>query len=85
MLFWEKNWKKVNATAMFNEVDDDQSGEVTFAKWVSFWENVVAQPDYSEVCSTELTRRTLSHALCPYLVWVRRLRCAAVRPVATHS
>ena len=26
---------------MFNEVDDEGDGAVTFAKWIAFWENVV--------------------------------------------
>lgn len=47
-VFWKKNWAKVNAKAMFNEVDDDNNGSVTYEEWLDFWRNVNAQPDYDE-------------------------------------
>ena len=47
-LFWGKNFAKVNAQAMFNEVDDDGNEEVTFPEWVDFWKNVLAQDCYTE-------------------------------------
>jgi len=45
--FWGKNFAKVNAQAMFNEVDDDNSGAVDFPEWVGFWENVI-KSEYKE-------------------------------------
>ena len=33
---------------MFNEVDDDINGSITFEEWVDFWRNVVAQEEYDE-------------------------------------
>ena len=33
---------------MFNEVDDDSNGEVSFPEWLDFWRNVLAQPEYTE-------------------------------------
>lgn len=46
--FWAKSWARVNAHAMFNEVDDDRNGQVTQSEWLDFWRNVVAQPEYTE-------------------------------------
>ena len=37
--FWKKNFAKVNADAMFNEVDDDNNGSLTHAEFMSFWAN----------------------------------------------
>lgn len=44
--FWGKNFAKVNANAMFNEVDVDKDGELTLAEWKAFWRNVLKH-DYS--------------------------------------
>ena len=40
--FWGKNFAKVNAGAMFNEVDTDNSELITFDEWMDFWNNVLA-------------------------------------------
>ena len=45
--FWGKNFAKVNATAMFNEVDEDKSATITWDEFLAFWRNVVAS-GYSE-------------------------------------
>ena len=34
------NFTKVNATAMFAEVDEDDNGEVSLEEWLEFWTNV---------------------------------------------
>jgi len=39
--FWGKNFAKVNANAMFNEVDVDKDGELTLNEWKDFWRNVL--------------------------------------------
>ena len=46
--FWGKNFAKVNAGAMFNEVDTDNSELITFDEWMDFWNNVLATGTYSE-------------------------------------
>lgn len=33
---------------MFNEVDDDINGSITFEEWIDFWRNVIAQEEYEE-------------------------------------
>lgn len=38
--FWGNNFAKVNANAMFNEVDGDGNDYVTWEEFVKFWENV---------------------------------------------
>ena len=40
--FWKKNFAKVNADAMFNEVDVDKNGSVSKQEWIEFWQNVLA-------------------------------------------
>ena len=30
------------------QVDDDDNGTVSFGEWISFWENVISQPDYKD-------------------------------------
>ena len=45
--FWGTNFAKVNAQAMFNEVDVDGNTTITFAEWVGFWENVISS-NYEE-------------------------------------
>ena len=42
--YWKKNWAKVNASAMFNEVDDDSNGCVPAAR------SRTAQRMYPHVC-----------------------------------
>ena len=39
--FWGKNFAKVNANSMFNEVDEDGNGSVTWDEFTDFWKNVV--------------------------------------------
>jgi hypothetical protein len=39
--FWGSNFAKVNASAMFNEVDVDKDGSLTLAEWKEFWRNVL--------------------------------------------
>ena len=46
--FWGKNFAKVNASAMFNEVDEDGNKTITWEEFFAFWKNVVA----SGVCHT---------------------------------
>jgi len=46
--FYGKNFAKVNAQAMFNEVDIENSGQIRYEHWISFWQNVMAQGLYSE-------------------------------------
>ena len=38
---WGKNFAKINATAMFNEVDTDKNGELDLDEWKGFWRNVL--------------------------------------------
>ena len=38
---WGKNFAKVNATSMFNEVDEDGNDSVSWADFLAFWKNVV--------------------------------------------
>lgn len=39
--FWGSNFAKVNATSMFNEVDEQGHGIVTWKDFCEFWKNVV--------------------------------------------
>ena len=39
---WGSNFAKVNATSMFNEVDEDGNESVTWEEFLAFWRNVVA-------------------------------------------
>ena len=39
---WGKNFAKVNAKSMFNEVDEDKSESITWDEFLAFWKNVVA-------------------------------------------
>ena len=50
--FWKKNFAKVNADAMFNEVDVDKNGSVSKQEWIEFWQNVLAS-NYSVEDVTE--------------------------------
>ena len=38
---WGKNFAKVNATSMFNEVDEVGNDSVSWADFLAFWKNVV--------------------------------------------
>ena len=46
--FWGKNFAKINAQAMFNEVDADHGDTISVQEWIEFWQNVVGQDCYSE-------------------------------------
>ena len=45
--FWGR-YAKVNAQAMFNEVDQGHHEEISLADWIGFWQNVMAQGTYTE-------------------------------------
>jgi len=48
--YWGKNFAKVNANSMFNEVDQDKNSEVTWEEFLGFWKNVAASGyDLSEI------------------------------------
>jgi len=48
--FWGKNFAKVNANSMFNEVDEDGNLEITWDEFIGFWQNVAASGyDLSEI------------------------------------
>ena len=49
---WGKNFAKVNATSMFNEVDEDGNASVSWDEFRAFFSNVVAS-GYSEEDLTE--------------------------------
>jgi len=38
--FWSSNFAKINAAAMFNEVDEDQDGSISEGEFRSFFANV---------------------------------------------
>mmetsp|Transcript_74027 Transcript_74027/g.123621 ORF Transcript_74027/g.123621 Transcript_74027/m.123621 type:complete len:165 (+) Transcript_74027:47-541(+) len=38
--FWGKNFAKVNAQSMFNEVDADDNGCISWVEFLAFWQNV---------------------------------------------
>ena len=38
--FWGKNFAKVNATAMFKEVDSDNNGSISCEEFIGFWQQV---------------------------------------------
>jgi len=38
---WGKNFARLNASAMFNEVDTDGDGVISSAEWMGFWTNVL--------------------------------------------
>ena len=50
--FWGKNFAKVNAQSMFNEVDADQSSTISWTEFRAFWQNVIgsgySQEDLAE-------------------------------------
>lgn len=39
--FWGKNFAKVNAQSMFNEVDEDGNERISWDEFYKFWQNVV--------------------------------------------
>ena len=39
--FWGKNFAKVNATSMFNEVDENGDEAISWDEFLAFWKNVV--------------------------------------------
>ena len=39
--FWGKNFAKVNAKSMFNEVDEDGNESISWDEFLKFWQNVV--------------------------------------------
>ena len=39
--FWGKNFAKVNAQSMFNEVDEDGNESISWEEFRKFWQNVV--------------------------------------------
>ena len=41
-----KNFAKVNAQAMFNEVDEDGNGSIAYDEWIEFWRNVMGTGTY---------------------------------------
>ena len=44
--FWGKNFAKVNAQSMFNEVDEDGNGSIAYDEWIEFWRNVMGTGTY---------------------------------------
>jgi len=46
--YWGKNFAKINAQAMFNEVDADRGDSISLEEWLEFWRNVTAQDCYSQ-------------------------------------
>ena len=39
--FWGKNFAKVNANSMFNEVDENGDEAISWDEFLAFWKNVV--------------------------------------------
>ena len=60
--FWGKNFAKVNAQSMFNEVDEDGNGNISWAEFLAFWKNVVASYElHRQMTANAFPARVFQH------------------------
>ena len=47
LLFWSKNFPKLNSNELFEQVDKNNDGSIQLEEWIEFW-SIVLKSGYSE-------------------------------------